>query len=347
MGAGDVAVLVADGHHRSTLARLAAVGGVTACPVTLADAPLWWASSDAVVVDEHAAQWCREARLPRRGRVLVATAGAPSADTWSAAVAIGADEVLDVSDERRLADWFAVLREPAHAGRLVCCVPARGGAGASTLSAVLALAAASQDDVLLLDADPHGGGLDYVLGIEDTDGARWADLADAAGVLSSQALTEALPATGRARVVSHGRGGRDVPPVAFDSVLGAALRGHPLVVADAAGPGEMVGTLTSRADVTVVVVPAEVRGVVAATSLVGELAGRGREVLLVVRHPGPGDLRPRDVADAVGAPVAAVWPWERRLGSVVEGGLLARGWRRTRVGAIAVDLLPQIAGAPT
>lgn len=346
MGPDDVAVAVADGHQRSVITRLAAVAGVTALPVQVSDPAAWWLSAPAVVVDADGARRCVGARVPRRSRVLVVTADAASVPCWSAAVALGAEEVFDIADERLVADWFARLGEPVQAGRLICCVPARGGVGASTFSAVLALAASQSQDVVLLDGDPYGGGIDYVLGLEAADGARWGDLAGASGVLAAQSLAEALPSIGRVRVVSHGPGGADVPAAAADAVLAAALRGAPLVVVDAPGPGPMARGLTARADVVVVVVSADVRGVVAASAAVADLSLGHRELLLVVRHPGPGDLRPEDVADAVGRPVTAVWPWERRLGSLVEGAGLARGWRRTTAGSVALDLLSQLGFPP-
>jgi secretion/DNA translocation related CpaE-like protein len=346
MGPDDVAVAVADGHQRSVVTRLAAVAGVTALPVQVSDPAAWWPFAPAVVVDADGARRCVEARVPRRSRVLVVTADVAAVACWSAAVALGAEEVLDVADERRVADWFARLGEPVQAGRLICFVPARGGVGASTLSAVLALAASQSHDVVLLDGDPYGGGIDYVLGLEAADGARWGDLAGASGVLAAQSLAEALPSIGRVRVVSHGPGGADVPTAAADAVLAAALRGAPLVVVDAPGPGPMARSLTARADVVVVVVSADVRGVVAASAAASDLSRGHRELRLVVRHPGPGDLRPEDVADAVGRPVSAVWPWERRLGSLVEGAGLARGWRRTTAGSVALDLLSQLGFPP-
>ncbi|MDX6496414.1 MAG: hypothetical protein QOE17_2400, partial [Gaiellales bacterium] len=82
---------------------------------------------------------------------------------------------------------------------------------------------------------------------------------------------------------------------------------------------------------------------VAAASLAREVRSRCSDVRLVVRQ-GPGDLRPEDVATAVGAPVAAVWPWDRRLDAVVEAGNFCRGWQRSRVAAIAARLLKELLG---
>jgi secretion/DNA translocation related CpaE-like protein len=341
-GAKDVAVVVADSHSCAAIVRLAAVAGVTAQPVATADASAAWMTATAVVVDAEAARACVAARLPRRRNVLVVAPDTAGIEVWSTAVALGASRVLAVrGEERLLADWLADVVEPDTIGRMVCCLPARGGAGASTLSSALALAGAQTREVLLLDADSSPGGIDYVLGIEDAAGARWPDLADAAGVLSAAALADALPVCGRVRVVSTGTVRAELRPAALEAVLGAGLRGHSLVVADC-GREDVTQLVAAHAETVLVVVPADVRSVVSAAAVVESLSVRCRDIRLVVRHPGPGDLRPRDVADAVGAAVAAVWPWEKRLGAVVDGGTFAAGWRRTKVGHIATELLEHL-----
>ena len=84
----------------------------------------------------------------------------------------------------------------------MCCLSARGGAGSSTLAAALALAAAVDRDVLLVDGDLQGGGIDYLLGIESVSGARWPELSEASGLLPAAALAQALPTAGRVRVLA-------------------------------------------------------------------------------------------------------------------------------------------------
>jgi len=280
------------------------------------------------------------ARLPRREQVLVVTTAAEvGATTWRDALALGAEEVLRLADEAKVAEWLAGLGEPASPGRLVCCLSARGGAGSSTLAATLALAAAVDRDVLLLDGDLHGGGIDYLLGIEAMSGARWPELFGAAGLIPAAALADALPAAGRLRVLAARPGSPPAPNLSgLAAVVDAARRGHQLVVADGGRSGPVASELTSYADATLLVVPCEVRAAVAAAAVARDLASRCSDVGLVVRQR-TGGLRPDDVATAVGAPVAAVWPWDRRVDAVVEAGNFHRSWRRSHVAGIAASLL--------
>src|SRR5690348_3167246 len=158
--------------------------------------------------------------------------------------------IFALADEAKVAEWLAALAEPAVTGRLVCCLSARGGAGASTLSASLALAAAGHGDALLLDGDVQGGGIDYLLGLESVDGARWPQLRDACGLLSAAALAESLPQAGRMRVLAA-RGGAmsPVPQPALTAVVEAGLRGHDVVVADVDRGGLTAPVWTSYAEV--------------------------------------------------------------------------------------------------
>lgn len=344
-GGTDVAVVATDAQDAAVLVRLATVAGCTGRRCGVGDLHTDWRGAGAVVLDELSARRCVVARLPRRERVLVVTtADAVSASTWRDALTLGADQVLALADEAKVAEWLAGLAEPATSGRLVCCLSARGGAGASTLSASLALTAAGEGDTLLLDGDVQGGGIDYLLGIETVDGARWPQLRDACGLLPATSLAEALPHAGRLRVLAARAGATaPVPQPALTAVVEAGLRGHDVVVADVDRGGLTAPVWTSYAEVTLLVVPCEVRATVAAAALVRDVASRCDDVRLVAR-PGPGDLRPKDVEAAVGAPLAVLWPWERRLAAVTEAGRFHRTWRRSGVGRIATDLLADMTG---
>jgi len=338
----DVVVVLDDARDGAAVLRLAAVAGVAGHHVALGDAPQWWRRAGAVVVDDVSARRLAGVRLPRRDRVLVVTTAEVTNATWRDALRLGADQLVALGDEAKVAEWLARLGEPSTAGRLLCCMSARGGAGASTLAAALALAAADDRDVLLMDADHHGGGIDYLLGVESVGGARWPEVLDTSGLLPAAALADALPAAGRLRVLAARAGGPgEVSHQALDAVIEAGMRGHRLVVTDAGRDGRVSRALTAYAEVTLLVVPCEVRAAVAAVSLAHEVASRCSDVRLVVR-PGRGDLRPDDVATAVGQPVAALWPWERRLDAVVEAGTFCRSWRRSRVGAVALSLLAEL-----
>lgn len=328
----------------ATLSRLAAAAGMTARLCAAGDLPTWWRGVMPLVLDETTAARCVAARMPRRERVLVVvTTGHIAPSTWQDAIALGADAVLSLGDEVRVAHWLAGIAEPDATGRLLCCLSARGGAGASTLATALALAASADADTLLVDADLRGGGVDYLLGLEGVDGARWPQLSAVAGVLPAAALTESLPAAGRLRVLAARVDGSEEPSLsAITSVIEAGLRGHALVIADVDPASPAVPLLTSYAAATLLVVPCEVRACVAAAALARDVSSRCDDVRVVAR-PGPADLRPSDVSAAVGAPVVAVWPWERRLAAVTESGRLHSGWRRTRIGAIAGRLLAELA----
>jgi secretion/DNA translocation related CpaE-like protein len=354
MPGGSVAVVTSDDALRAAVLRLAAVAGVPARAVDLVALTAEWHAAGALVVDAAAARACLDRGLTRRAGVVIACRGTPPPDVWPPAVALGAEQVCGLGEhDGALVEWLARSAEPMAEGRLLCCLPARGGAGASMLAAALALSAADTGTPpLLLDADPEAGGIDVALGIENAPGVRWPDLHGTRGVVAAGELAAALPAVSGVRVLS-GDASRAGPLdlAALDAVLDAGLRGHPLVVADVPrAPSDVTRRLFARAETVVVVVPADVRAVGAAVGRVAEVSTCCRDVQIVVRHPGPGDLRVRDVEAALGLAAAAVWPWERRLGVVVDGGRFAREWRRTAVGRVAARLhadVVQARGAAT
>ena len=94
-------------------------------------------------------------------------------------------------------------------------IGAGGGVGASTLAAVLAWAAGG----VLIDLDPVGGGIDVLLGIETTPGARWSGLHLAGGRLEPSLLAGGLPRWRRTRVLAADR---SPPPEAIGPVCAAA-----------------------------------------------------------------------------------------------------------------------------
>jgi secretion/DNA translocation related CpaE-like protein len=342
-----VAVAVADAGLRECVLRLAAVAGVTAAPVPIGDLATGWGQEGAVVVD--AAVALAGVGSPERGRcrLLVVTDGPAGIDLWQAAVHLAADAVAELPrDEQTVATWLARSAQPCARGRLVACVGARGGAGSTTLAAAAALAGAGQHTTLLVDLDPLGGGIDLVLGTENVAGARWDELAATRGTIGADALTGAVPAVGSLRVLSCTPQRAALPAEAVEAVLAAALVGHELVVADlpcAATAAAQVAL--SAADLSAVVVPADVRSVTAAAAAVADLAARCEAWRMVVRHPGPGDLRPRDVAAAVGLDAADLWEWDRRTARLVDTGGFARGWRRTSVAGPARRVVAAVGGA--
>ena len=75
-------------------------------------------------------------------------------------------------------------------GFVLGVVGGSGGAGSSTFAAVLARTAPS---AMLIDLDLVGGGLDVLLGIEATPGARWSGVQLDGGRLDPELLERGLP----------------------------------------------------------------------------------------------------------------------------------------------------------
>ena len=342
MGA-TVAVVGGAGSRGVEMAlRACAVAGLTAEPVT--DGPQLaraWRSATAVLVAASAHAWLTP--LPRRALVAVLDDIAGSElDALRLAVQIGAETVFGPDrDPRCMVDWLALAGEPAGpCGGVVGVAGACGGAGASTLAAAIALRAGPATRVTLVDADPTGGGIDVLIGIEAVAGARWPDLADSRGVVAADALADALPQIDGVRVLSWVSGPpRSLTVEAMDAVLSAAIRGSDVVVVDLPrSPDEAAAHAASRSDRVVLVAPASVRAVASGAAAVARWSDTGAEVGLVVRHPGPADLTPDAVAGALALPLLGVVPTDARLANLGDRGRFVRAVRRSPVGAAAAAI---------
>jgi hypothetical protein len=75
------------------------------------------------------------------------------------------------------------------------------------------------------------------------------------------------------------------------------------------------------ADRALLVVPAELRATAAATRIAAAVAMHCPEVSVVVRGPAPGRLKARDVARALGLPLAGTLRPERALAEGLERGV--------------------------
>lgn len=287
-----------------------------------------WSAAAAALLDEQAAQRCRREPLPRRAHVVVVTAATPTTLTYQAAIAVGAQRVLTLPDEadalvRALSEAAESARDDDRRGQVVAVTGGRGGAGASLFAAALAHSAA---DALLIDLDPHGGGIDLVVGSEDTTGLRWPELAVQGGRLNWSAVREALPRHRGISVLSGVRRGYQPEPATVDAVIDAGRRGGVTVVCDA--PRHLTDashTALEAADLVVVVSPCNIRACAATASTAPVLTTVNPNVGLVVRGPAPGGLRAGDLADIVGLPLLASTRAEPRLDDQLEhGGLRIR-----------------------
>lgn len=304
--------LITDERLLDDVLRLAAAAGCELERVPDASAArLRWSLAPMVLLDEPAARACAALGLARRQRVVVVSRGDPPNGLWQHAVGIGAENVVALPDgEAWLVSALADATEGGgRRGRVLAVVGGQGGAGASVLATAVAVAGVRDGErVLLVDCDPLGGGLDLLLGAEEVQGLRWPDIELSGGRVPSAALRAALPAVamgeGELSVLSCGRSGAGPRAEAVASVLDAGRRAGQTVVCDVPRyPTEAAVVALDAADLTVLLVQAQVRATVAASRVAGMLTTRGAAPRLVVRGPAPGGVTPRDVAAALGLPL--------------------------------------------
>lgn len=225
-------------------------------------------------------------------------------------------------------ELLTVLRavSTAKRARVIGVVGARGGAGASSLAAVLARACADAGlSVGLVDLDLDRGGLDVLVGMEHEPGLRWADLGRAAGGYAPADLSAGLPVWRGVRILSADLRSVGQPPL--DEVLAALADAHDVVVLDL--PRSAVrpdGAAARWCDTVVVIAPCDVQAAAGVQAVARALVGLPSG--LVVRGPAPGGLRPEDLAATCGLRLLHAMPPERSLSSALERGVAPGDQRR-------------------
>jgi secretion/DNA translocation related CpaE-like protein len=341
MPMSTVAVCCDDLGLMADARRACAAAGLEVELVGWVDARRWWPRAAAVLVDvEAGAQICAQT-LPRRAGVALLTR-AEDPEVWRLAVSLGAEQVAVLpADERGLLRGVLAGRAAGHAP-VVACVPASGGAGASTLAAALALTSArSGASTFLVDGDPAGGGLDLLLGLERAEGMRWPDVESGWTQRGDgRGLDALIRPTPRLRLLSWDRRGPQASAPTDPWPLVAASRAEvELVVVDL--PRQFEAFDPGAVDVVLLVSRADVRQAVAATQAATRLRAAVDDLRLVVRGGRRGGLSPTDVAAAVGVPLALSVREDRRLVNAADDGqqlrrLLAR-WPLDR---LLASLLP-------
>lgn len=316
-GPGKPLIITEDEALLDDLLRLcAAAGAEPEVSFAAPPGPGSWQNASLVLVGADATR--RVGGMARRENVLLVGRDLDDQDVWRRAVDIGADHVLFLPDaEPWLVDRIADAAEGVGDTALtIGVVGGRGGAGASTLACALALTSARAGQrTLLVDADPLGGGLDVLLGAERTSGLRWPDLAESRGRVNSGALEESLPRSHSLGVLSWDRGDTVViPPQAMRSVLGAARRRGGVVVIDL--PRRIDDPVTealAQIDVGLLVVPAELRAVAAATRVASRMSMVLGDLRVVARGPFTSGLDDTEIARLLGLGLAGELPPEPDL----------------------------------
>lgn len=275
-------------------------------------------------------------RSPDRPLLVVAGAAPVTEAQWEACLEAGAQRVLRLPEEsERLLDHLVAALRPRAGALLVGVVGGCGGAGASSLAARLAGAAARAGlPVVLVDADPLGGGLDLLVEADGARGVTWQDVG-AIGTEDGTALREGLPLVDGVSLLAAQEG--PMPPA--EEMVGAlaALRStEGLVVVDLGQ--EPATTAMPLLDRLLVVVPSSDHALRAARRRLAMWGARPPATEIVVR--GRGGPSPREIADELGLPVAGCF----RDGPDGAVPLLDR--RRGGADRLCRDLVPRLRAHP-
>lgn len=227
-----------------------------------------------------------------------------SEDDWSLALELGVRAVVRMPDQSdHLLELLGdVVRTPA--GALVLGVAgACGGAGASSLAARLAGAAArGGGKPVLVDADPLGGGLDTLVEAEHVRGACWEDLGEI-GEQDGPALRDGLPEIDGVRMLVARGAGLPSPARTAAALAALAPLGGTVVVDLAADQVEVV---LPRLDRLILLIPSTDHALRAATRRIAHWRPPTARTGVVIRGLGP--VTPADAAQELGLPVLGRFP---------------------------------------
>jgi secretion/DNA translocation related CpaE-like protein len=330
-------IITGDERLLEDLLRIAAAAGVEPVHTAAPQSRAQWRSASLVLLDAAMARQAVDARLPRRTGVVVVCVAAPDGELWELCVRLGVERTLVLSgSEETLIELLSDASVSGTGdGRCIAVLGACGGAGASVFASAIAVAAAQPAaDVLLIDCDPLGAGLDVLLGMENDPGLRWGDLSAPSGRLQVDALRQALPVvrsgSGQVAVLCAGRAGGEISADVLDVVVDAGRRSGATTVLDVPrAPGPLADRALEHADLVVLLAPADVRSCWAADRLTGRIRGSGSPAGVVVRGPSPGGLGAAELADVLGLPLLASMRPESGLARNLEFGLaLGTGHRR-------------------
>lgn len=211
----------------------------------------------------------------------------------------------------------------AGAGVVLTFIGAAGGAGTSTLAAAVArtlagkVASGSGDglDPVLVDGQRYSGGLDLLLGVEDSVGARWDDIQIGDGNVERRTFVRALPrTTDGIAVLTHSR---SILPAQIEDVSDedaaleravAVLGTGGVTVVDTSPGGQMM-----RSDHTFIVTPAEVRAAASAALIAAQCWANSVPASVVLRHRAWSGISADDMAHVTKAEVIAEIPTLRSL----------------------------------
>lgn len=246
---------------------------------------------------------------------------------WENALACHAEAAFILpAQSAELLTRLGTLSEPGPAdprggeASVLALTSASGGAGASTLA--VATARRAPGPVTLVDGVDNSGGLDLLLGLEDTPGARWPDLGltgeDTDGQLAAEDLRAALPTTERGIAVLSAARSTIADPFRLsipmlNTVLSSLRAAEGTVVLDM--PAALLDDrdLAALIDHVAVLTVAQVRPAAAAAALTRRLSADGVSYSVLLRHRDWSGLSGEDLGSVLGQPPAAEVPTIPRL----------------------------------
>ncbi|MEU1439513.1 MinD/ParA family protein [Streptomyces sp. NPDC005775] len=265
---------------------------------------------------------------------------------------VSSSAAREVADITRTAE---VLQRPVTTGRQIAVTSIRGGAGKTTVAALIGTAYAHyrQDPVLLVEADPALGSLPLRLGAETL---RWttADLADIVepqmSLLDVTGYLVQLPDNAWLLPGSQGRIGAMLDTATYERVMVALRRYFSVTVVDCETlPAEVARVALSASQARVLAAPATLDGVTSTYAVLQWLQGLPRHVIAgtvvvlssMVARPGIDVEAAAERLRSTGASVH-VLPYDRHLaaGGALRTELLARPTRlaATRLAAEVFEL---------
>ncbi|MEU7042922.1 MinD/ParA family protein [Streptomyces varsoviensis] len=196
---------------------------------------------------------------------------------------VGASAARDVAEATRVAE---AVQRPVATGRQIVVTSIRGGAGKTTVTALLGRTYAHyrQDPVLMLEADPALGTLPVRLA---APAVRWT-CGDLARIIEpTMQLTDItgylvqLPDRGWLLPGSQGRVGTRLDLAEYRSVMVALRRYFGITVVDCETlPSELSRTALAAAQARVLVAPATVEGVTSTRAVLDWMASLPRPLML-------------------------------------------------------------------
>ncbi|MEU4505390.1 MinD/ParA family protein [Streptomyces sp. NPDC024089] len=251
-----------------------------------------------------------------------------------------------------------MLQQPVTTGRQIAVTSIRGGAGKSTVAALLGTTYAHyrQDPVLFVEADPSLGSLPLRLGAESL---RWTT-GDLAGIIEPQmsllditGYLVQLPGNAWLLPGSQGQIGAMLDSRAYERVMVSLRRYFGVTVVDCETlPAEVARVALSAAQARVLAAPATLEGITSTYAVLQWMQSLPRQVITgtvvvlseLVPHPGLDLDEATKKLEATGASVQ-VLPYDRHLaaGGEIRTELLSHATREaaTRLAADVFRLSQQ------